>query len=324
MPRLLLHKREVETVFQLLGEKENDLTYSVGWALYRSAHFLQEFLKVLVKYRGRVEDVVLRLQHHKDASGVTDIELELPGQFHIIIEAKRGWTVPTFGQLGKYARRLRASPSKIKRLVILSECSPEYAAQILKRDKVDGVPLTIVRWKSVAQLARKASRNASHAEKRLIQELLSYLNRSVVMQQSNSNRVYVLSLGKGTPKGWKISWIDIVRRRRRYFHPLDSNWPKDPPNYIAFRYGGRLQSIHHIDSYKVVVRLHQDIPEIPNDEWKPMYLYSLGPAFGPAKVVRSGNIYPSGRVWCMLDTLFTCKTITAARDLSKKREQRAG
>ena len=236
---------------------------------------------------------MLRLQHHKHPGGVTDIELELPGQFHIIIEAKHGWTVPSLRQLGKYARRLRASPVKIKRLVVLSECSPECAAQILRRDKMHGVPLATVRWKSVAHLADKASRNASHAEKRLIQELLSYLNRSVVMQQIDSDWVYVLSLAKGTHRGWKISWIDIVRRRRRYFHPLDPNWPKDPPNSIAFRCGGRLQSIHHIDSYKAVVRLHQDIPEIPNDEWNPMYLYSLGPPFGPAKVVRNGNIYPN-------------------------------
>jgi hypothetical protein len=322
MPQLYLHNREIETIFQLLGEKENDLTYSIGWALYRSPHFLGKFLKSLVKYSGHVEKVVVRLQHHKDASGVTDIELELPGQFHIVIEAKRGWSLPSSSQLRKYARRLRASPAKTKRLVVLSECSPEYAAQILKRNRVHGIPLATLRWKSIAHLADKASRNGSHAEKRLIQELLSYLNRSVVMQQIDSNKVYVLSLAKGTQRGWRISWIDIVRRKRRYFHPLDPNWPKDPPNYIAFRYGGRLQSVHHIDSYKVVTRLHHDIPEIPNDEWNPMYLYTLGPPFAPAKVVRNGNIYPSGRVWCMLDTLFTCKTISEARDLSKKRELR--
>ena len=34
---------------------------------------------------------------------------------------------------------------------------------------------------------------------------------------------------------------------------------------------------------------------------------------------RVGKIYPNGRVWCMLDTLFTSKTISQARDISKKR-----
>jgi len=323
MPQLLLHNREIDTVFQLLGDDENDLTYSVGWALYRSPAFLKEFLSSVIQFEGRVNDVVLRLQHHKHGRGITDIELELPGHFHVIVEAKRGWTVPTRQQLGKYARRLQASSPKTKRLVVLSECSSEYAAQLLGCNKVYGVPLAKVQWKSVAKLAAKASRRASRAEKRLIHELLVYLNRSVIMQQSESNRVYGVALAKGTERGWKISWIDIVKHRRRYFHPLDSYWPKVPPNYIAFRYGGKLGSIHHVDACEVVTRLHRYIPEIPNDEWNPMYLYSLGRPFAPAKTVHTGNIYPNGHVWCMLDTLFTSKTIAEARDLSHRREQKA-
>jgi len=52
------------------------------------------------------------------------------------------------------------------------------------------------------------------------------------MQESDSNWVYVVSLGKGVPKGWKISWIDIVESERRYFHPAQGGgWPKTPPNY---------------------------------------------------------------------------------------------
>jgi hypothetical protein len=40
MTELLLHKRKVESVFHLLGEHENDITYSVAWALSQSPHFL--------------------------------------------------------------------------------------------------------------------------------------------------------------------------------------------------------------------------------------------------------------------------------------------
>ena len=36
------------------------------------------------------------------------------------------------------------------------------------------------------------------------------------MQESDSNWVYVVSLGSGVPKGWKISWIDIVESEHRY------------------------------------------------------------------------------------------------------------
>jgi hypothetical protein len=45
MAELFLHKRRVPSVFHLLGEYENDITYSVAWALANSRAFLDEFLK---------------------------------------------------------------------------------------------------------------------------------------------------------------------------------------------------------------------------------------------------------------------------------------
>ena len=144
----------------------------------------------------------------------------------------------------------------------------------------------------------------------------------MTMQPLDSNWVYVVALGSGTPKGWGISWIDIVEKRKRYFHPIGiSGWPKEPPNYIAVRYKGKLQSIHHVEDYEVVEDLAKKIPEIKGAKKIPRFLYTLGPGFRPNKEVRTGTIYPNGRVWCMLDTLFTCNTISHARDVSHKREK---
>jgi len=36
MTDLTLHGRDVETVFDLLGEREDDITYSVGWGISKS------------------------------------------------------------------------------------------------------------------------------------------------------------------------------------------------------------------------------------------------------------------------------------------------
>lgn len=325
MPQLVLHNREIETIFQLLGEKENDLTYSVGWALYRSPNFLQEFLRSIIGFKDSTDDVILRLQHHRDPGGFTDVEVELPGQFHIIIEAKRGWSLPSASQLQKYAPRFEKSACPVQRFVVLTECSVEFATHHLECQAAKGVPVQPLPWKMVVKSAAHASAQGSHAEKRLLQELTSYLGRVTTMQNTDSNWVYVVVLASGTPEGWKVSWIDIVKEKRRYFHPVGiSGWPKDPPNYIAFRYYGRLQSIHHIEAYEVFNDPHESFPEIPKDDWGPHYLYRLGPGFAPADEVRTGNIYKNGRVWCMLDTLFTCKTISEARDLSKSRERIAG
>ena len=75
--------------------------------------------------------------------------------------------------------------------------------------------------------------------------------------------------------------------------------------------------------YEVFRNPHEKLPEIPKVEWQPHFLYKLGPAFGPDKEVKTGKIYPNGRVWCMLDTLFTEDTIFDARDVSKKREDKS-
>jgi hypothetical protein len=44
MTDLTLYGRRVETVFELLGEAEDDITYSVGWGLAQSGDFARALL----------------------------------------------------------------------------------------------------------------------------------------------------------------------------------------------------------------------------------------------------------------------------------------
>ena len=94
MPELRLHNKSVDTIFQLLGEKENDITYSVGWALYRSPSFLQQFLKDVADWEDSATEAEIRLQHFWKKKGITDIEIILGGRLHLIVEAKCGWHLP--------------------------------------------------------------------------------------------------------------------------------------------------------------------------------------------------------------------------------------
>lgn len=141
------------------------------------------------------------------------------------------------------------------------------------------------------------------------------------MQTQESNWVSVVSLGSSKPENCDLTWIEIVQKHRKYFHPLGGNgWPKEPPNYIAFRYYGQLQSIHHIEDYVVTKNLHEEIPEMPgSDGTTNFFVYKLGPAIIPPKVVKTGNIYASGRKLAMLDTLLTADTIAEACNISKAR-----
>lgn len=323
MSDLRLYGREINSVFQLLGYKENDISYSIAWVLAKCKSMLEAFVVDVCSVSSfNLDDVTVNIQEYDKESGITDIEILDGKEFYIIVEAKRGWDLPGKKQLTMYGNRDTFTKSKARNKVILtlSECSKAYADSYLPIKSINGVPIKHLSWKDIYSIADIAYGSASNTEKKLIRELQVYLRGLVTMQNQNSNEVFVVSLGKDKPEGCKLTWIDIVKQKERYFHPMGNNWPKEPPNYIAFRYGGKLQSIHHIESYIVSTNMSDEIPEMPDQQWDvPHFLYRLGPAIIPPKEIRTGKIYKNGRVKCYLDTLFTCSTISDARDLTKKR-----
>lgn len=316
MASLVLHGRTLESIFELLGDGENDITYSIGWAMSRCPSFLQSILANLLPKVPEQKVDSIRLQEAQRDAGITDIEIVGPS-LHLIVEAKRGWVLPGKTQLQKYAPRLGSSAPIQKAIVVMSTCSAEYAWTQLSKT-VDGIDVLYMSWQELAKLTNNSGK--SHAEKRLMKELRTYLKRVIKMQNRESNLVYVVSLGSGVPVGSQISWRDIVNKKGRYFSPIGENgWPKSPPNYLGFRYAGKLQSIRHIDSWKILTDMHEEIPEIQPTKWKPHFVYRLGPAIRPSTEVKTGEIYRNGRVWAAIDLLLTSKTISEARDLTKKR-----
>ncbi|HKZ69441.1 MAG TPA: hypothetical protein VJL59_07355 [Anaerolineales bacterium] len=318
MTDLLLHHRRITTIFDLLGDKENDITFSTGWALAKSEVFLENLVGSVFPTARSRETTTIYLQEHAEDGGYTDIEIET-NSAHIIIEAKRGWDLPRRTQLNRYARRLKRSVS-LRAIVVVAECSPIYAKSKLP-DSLDGKPVVYLSWKRLLRIARTSIQSESHTGKQLLRELCGYMEGLMSMQNQTSNMVYVVSLGADRPEWSTLSWIDFVRKKRCYFHPIGiAGWPKEPPNYLGFRYGGKLQSIHHVEKYQVVNDLSKHIPEIGTDlDSRDHFLYKLGPAIIPDREVRTGNIYRNGRVWAAIDLLLTSKTISEARDLTKKR-----
>ncbi len=317
MAELRLHGRLVPSVFNLLGQKENDVTYSLGWGLARSAGLLKGLLeRVLPNLTiSDPSDLVIRLQEHSSHGGYTDIEI-LGNDLHVIIEAKRGWELPSLAQLEKYVPRFATTKATRRVIVTMSECSPTFAAHY-STTKVLDVPVCHLGWKDVAVLARAPL--GSHAEKRLLAELRNYLSTIVTMQTLTSNIVYVVSLNNDefAPE---LRFLQIVNERKRYFHPYGGNgWPVEPPNYIGYRYDGRLQSIHHVEGWEVIRNFHPHFPECQNVEVDPHILYTLGPAIIPTHQVKTGKLFPSQRVRAMLDLLLTCSTVSEARDQTKAR-----
>ena len=322
MSDLFIHSKKLSSVFELLGLKENSITYSLGWAFSRSPFFLHSFLRQIapaLHKRITVEKISIHLQQYGSDKGYTDIELA-GADFHYIIEAKRGWHLPSLQQLRRYLPRFPRSKDIQKRIITLSECSATFARQKLP-ESLSGIPIRHFSWSEVVGLT--SGIRCSHAEKRLLSELRTYLEKFVTMQNQESNWVYVVSLSNFE---WfrGLTFIDVVEKRRKYFHPYGvRGWPKEAPNYIGFRYHGQLQSIHHIKKAEVITSFRPHIPEYPQKKVAPHFLYQLGPAIRPQSGVKTGGNIRSMRLWAMLDLLLTSKTILEARDLSKSRTSNA-
>ena len=120
MTDLFLHGRQLHTVFDLLGDKENDITYSVGWALSQSPAFCDSFIKAVFPKKPIGEVLAIHLQHHGKDKGYTDVEV-IANDAHIIVEAKRGWKLPLLSQLRRYTSRFKTNV-KQRALVVIAEC----------------------------------------------------------------------------------------------------------------------------------------------------------------------------------------------------------
>jgi hypothetical protein len=330
MTELFLHGQRVHTVFSLLGKKENDITYSVGWALAQSEAFLTALLRSVFGSADIGCPQSINLQQHGKDGGYTDITINTD-EVQLIIEAKRGWTLPGEAQLRRYAARCKNQDLK-SALLVLSECSPNYANEHLWPKGIRNVPVLHRSWKELRDMTRHSLRHGSHAQKRLLEELRNYLEGLMTMQNQTSNEVFLVVQSHNRPNWSKLSWLDFLKKHSVYFHPIRARWPKEPPNYIGFRYDGFLQSIHHVDSYEMVEDVSKRVPDINGKKWreerwgrgKPIckyFIYHLGPPIEPPRPVRNGDIYPTALCWAALDLLLTSRTIAEAIRKTKQRPQ---
>ena len=308
-------------MFDLLGRTENDMTYALGWGLARSPHLQSRFLAMLGMNAIDAETAMVRLQQYEGLGGFTDIELVVEGQTHVIVEAKRGWWLPSRAQLDLYEQRLQASGASQTRMVVLTQWGAENAA----RHAIEGMGLSyrcdVLGWSDILLAIRAARAMAGRGEQRWLDELGLYLKEVTDMRDTSSNRVFVVSLGHQRPVGWQYDFIEVVTELGKYFFPANGvNWPKTPPNYIAFRFGGQLHSIHHVDDYVVSTQIAEHLP-VPPTEWDPHFVITLGPAIKPSRPVPTGTrIRRAARVWVDIDLLLTAPTISEALTLTERRK----
>ena len=319
---LNLFGKEVESVFALNGDGEDSITYALGWSLSQSPALLATLGKDLFGQPIEFDDARIDLQQSGQDRGFTDIEIFSPSGPHIIIEAKRNWDLPGTAQLKKYASRIGKETGRGGLIVSLSAASREYAADKLP-NKLGGIRVEHRSWSDLSKIVNDSyGCTTKFGEKLWLDHLQKHLRGYISMRNVKDNTVFVVSLSSEAIKkdDDSYTWVDVIEKDSKYFHPVGNRWPVIPPNYIGFRLNGRLRSVHHIESYKVVTDLSQKNRRWPQTD-SDHFVYKLGPSMQPAKEIKNGKIWPSGRYWCAIDTLLSghFKTISDARDETKKR-----
>lgn len=145
----------------------------------------------------------------------------------------------------------------------------------------------------------------------------------MLLQNVDSNWTMVVVIDETKPENCTLTWQELINKYFYFFHPVEkANWPKKPPNYIAFVFDNELSTIHHIENYEVFNDPNEVISIVPSQIWDTHYFYQLGKAIHPEQPVKIGNT--TGKIlWCMIDTLLTSKTVEEAYNITEERKRQA-
>lgn len=329
MGQIILRGRPATTTFHLIGggrHDENAATAALGWCMARAPGFLEAVAaEIGAPVPGPSRTV--SLQEHGGEKGITDIEIRDPGRLAWILEAKLGFGPPGETQLGKYASRLRErdDAAAVPLLVVIARSDRRelYLCQSVGRT-VGGIPVLVLSWGQIRSCAVRAQAGSDHAGKRLLTDLMTFLDEVIPMQSIDSSMAFVVSISEDRFGGGTTTFRDVVLQHGMYFHPVGDRWPIEPPNYMAFHWDGRLQSIHHVNDYEVITSWKPHFPDTIEEEIRPHFLYRLGPAIVPPHEVRTGDrIRQANRVSAAIDLLLTCSTISEAWERTNARAENA-
>src|SRR5713226_896292 len=208
MAEASLYGRPLGTIFDLLGDDETALTNALGWALAESPQFRSHLIRDVFGESTIASGLstLVRLQPYAKSGGFTDVEVVIPGKLMVIIEAKKGWALPSIQQLTSYVARFDDWETPQRAFLVLTEATQQYARRKGMPTLVEGIPLVHQRWADVVDQAMTARARATQSEKRLLAQLTTYLGEHTSMRKLD-NLVYVVSLSSEKPEGASISFI---------------------------------------------------------------------------------------------------------------------
>ena len=292
------HGRQITSVFQLLGKQENDITKAISFLLSNSKSFLSLFLNHCGIKEDYLDNVFITYQEQQD-NGITDIEIYKSGVYHIVIEAKINYNLPSDKQLEKYADNLIKIGEPNNYIFTMSNLRAEIAENDLKKD-IKGIPIRHISYSDVLDIAKRCTNKVKREEKVFLRHFISFMKGIIDMQDKRSNTVYVVALD-----GDSIKEHD---EKRQYHCPVGGYYLKEPCNSLGFRYKGKLQYINHVEK----VEYYKDGDTL-------FFRFTLGADIIPSKTVKTGGKYRNTKFYCDIDLLLTCDTIIEANQKSKAR-----
>jgi hypothetical protein len=311
------HGRLLTTPFGLLGTDENALSFALAYTFQQCVPLLQSFLRQIgiqgIQHT-TLSNARIDLQRHRKSDlnhGITDIEIHLPGYFHIVIEAKVGLAVPSIEQCRKYLPCLLHTNEPIQTIIALVQSADDSFAINYAQDPELAKRLICFNWSNLLpEITRILMGNSvGHESKSWVRSLYHFLDQEYRMK-AFTTEVWILSID--TKRLWPdgMSFWDIHQKYLLYF---DRASPTVRPLYLGFRVNGLLDSIYRVNRIEHETPVIKRVPELVNlpAEW-PKEPYTIWHFDQPVKLpnpIRTGAGMYNRRVRCDLDLLLTCKTV---------------
>ncbi len=324
---LCVGQRAVTSPFGLLGTDENSLSFALGYSFQQCLPLLQWFLKEIDIHglrRSTLRKARIVLQRHRTGEcGITDIEIHLPGHFHVIIEAKVRLEVPTLQQCAKYLPYLEDEP--IRKLIALVQTPHDSFINKYMHDEPSLKRLLkLFNWSKLFPVCiRIMLGNSIDPEARAwVRSFYRFLDQEYEMK-AFSTEVWILAINTDPiwPKG--MSHWEIHQKHRVWW---DYREHTVRPLYLGFRVDGKLESIGRVSKIEHGIPITDVVPEMRQSK-NPLYqepctIWHFERLVTLPTPIRTGSGMYNRRVRCDFDLLLTCNTVQEIEQAMNKR--RAG
>ena len=223
----------VQSIFRLIGNDEDALTYALGFLLALDPDFCVKALRICgIKTPRRFRDAyTIYLQEVTDGRfGRRDVVIQT-SDLRVVLEAKIGTSEPTVGQLLKYADEdnLWANFST-KAVVALTQVELSSSTLDTTRSKLSdkGISCSAAQWHQIIELALDhVPQDDSEVSRYLFDEFARYARKDYGNMGYHDAEVLILDVNPHNAKIFNDHWLYVGvpkdKKAPLYFAPYFTN-----------------------------------------------------------------------------------------------------